>query len=134
LSFGRNGERVLGFAQLRLPKDPYSRLDFDFNMENPNFPFREQVFVGIVSLADPPRDSVPFSVLKCQAAGIKVIMVTGDQPVTAAAIARQCHIITEKKTVNEIAEEEGKSFEEAFLESNAIVIHGDELTKMALED
>jgi sodium/potassium-transporting ATPase subunit alpha len=46
-------------------------------------------------LADPPRDAVPFAVLKCQAAGIKVIMVTGDQPVTAAAIARQCYIITE---------------------------------------
>jgi sodium/potassium-transporting ATPase subunit alpha len=46
-----------------------------------------------VSLTDPPRDSVPTSVLKCQKAGIKVIMVTGDQPVTAAAIARKCHII-----------------------------------------
>lgn len=82
-----------------LPPETYTR-NFEYNLEAPNFPFKEQCFVGIVSLSDPPRDSVPYSVLKCQAAGIKVIMVTGDQPVTAASIARQCHIITEEKTVN----------------------------------
>lgn len=90
---------MLGFAQLMLPPETYTR-NFEYNLEAPNFPFKEQCFVGIVSLSDPPRDSVPYSVLKCQAAGIKVIMVTGDQPVTAASIARQCHIITEEKTVN----------------------------------
>jgi sodium/potassium-transporting ATPase subunit alpha len=60
-------------------------------------------------------------------------MVTGDQPVTAASIAKQCNIISEE-TVNEIAERTGKTFEECFEMSNAIVIHGDELTKMAMED
>ena len=60
-------------------------------------------------------------------------MVTGDQPVTAAAIAKQCNIISEK-TANEIAEEEGISFEEACKKSNAVVIHGDLLTKMARDD
>jgi sodium/potassium-transporting ATPase subunit alpha len=130
--FGKGGERVLGFAQLHLPKSDFPH-GFNFNIENPNFPFKQQCFVGVVSLIDPPRDSVPFSVLKCQAAGIRVIMVTGDQPVTAAAIAKQCHIIREK-TVNEIAEERGISFEDAFSLSDAIVIHGDELTKMSLED
>jgi sodium/potassium-transporting ATPase subunit alpha len=100
--FGKGGERVLGFSNLHLPREQYPA-GYNFNIEKPNFPFNEQCFVGIVSLIDPPRDSVPYSVLKCQAAGIKVIMVTGDQPVTAAAIARQCHIIREK-SVNEIAE------------------------------
>jgi sodium/potassium-transporting ATPase subunit alpha len=132
-TFGKNGERVLGFAQYILPSDVYIR-NFDYNLERPNFPFQEQCFVGIVSLSDPPRDNVPYSVLKCQAAGIKVIMVTGDQPVTATSIARQCHIITEPKTVNEIAEEQKISLEEAFPLSDAIVIHGDQLTQMALED
>ena len=90
--FGKGGERVLGFAKLHLLASKYPK-GYEFNIENPNFPFREQCFVGTISLIDPPRDSVPYSVLKCQAAGIKVIMVTGDQPVTAAAIAKQCHII-----------------------------------------
>jgi sodium/potassium-transporting ATPase subunit alpha len=47
-------------------------------------------------------------VLKCRSAGVKVIMVTGDQPVTAASIAKQCNIITQE-TVNEISERTGRS-------------------------
>jgi len=43
--------------------------------------------IGVVSLNDPPRPMVDLSVNKCRDAGIKVIMVTGDQPPTAAAIA-----------------------------------------------
>jgi sodium/potassium-transporting ATPase subunit alpha len=42
---------------------------------------------------DPPKESVPNAVLKCKSASIKVIMVTGDQPPTAAAIAKQVNII-----------------------------------------
>ena len=130
--FGKNGERVLGFAKYHLPKDKYPE-DYKFNLEKENFEFRQQCFVGVLSLTDPPRDAVPYAVLKCRSAGIKVIMVTGDQPVTAASIAKQCNIISEE-TVNEIAERTGKTFEECFEMSNAIVIHGDELTKMAMED
>lgn len=58
--------------------------------------------MGIFSLNDPPRESVPFAVIKCHTAGVKVIMVTGDQPITAAAIARECNIISEKMTIDEI--------------------------------
>ncbi|CAD8085019.1 unnamed protein product [Paramecium sonneborni] len=130
--FGRQGERVLGFARLHLPKQQYP-LGYQFNLDKMNFPFSKQVFVGLISLIDPPKDNVPHAVQKCKSAGIQVIMVTGDQPVTAAAIARQCNIITEK-TVNEIMEEKNISFEEAFHQSNALVIHGDRLTKMAIDD
>jgi len=57
-------------------------------------------------MIDPPKDSVPFAVLKCRSAGIKVIMVTGDQPPTAGAIARQVNIIPKNvKTVDDILEE-----------------------------
>jgi sodium/potassium-transporting ATPase subunit alpha len=82
---------------------------------------------------DPPRDAVPFSVKKCKAAGIKVIMVTGDQPITAAAIAKKCNIISEK-TVAEVMEETKLPFEQAFRKANAIVIHGDELAAAMRED
>jgi len=50
-------------------------------------------FIGLIALIDPPKESVPHAILKCRSAGIKVIMVTGDQPATAAAIARQVNII-----------------------------------------
>ncbi len=103
-------------------------------MVKPNFPLYEQVFVGIVSLNDPPRDAVPFAVTKCHTAGVKVIMVTGDQPVTAAAIARECNIISEKYTVHELMKKENISFDEAFSRTEALVVHGDEITKMTLED
>ena len=47
-----------------------------------------------MSLVDPPKASVPGAVAKCRSAGIRVVMVTGDHPDTAAAIARQVGIIT----------------------------------------
>ncbi|WP_422389088.1 cation-translocating P-type ATPase [Bradyrhizobium septentrionale] len=50
------------------------------------FAFR---FLGLVGLADPLRSSVPAAVRECRSAGIRVTMITGDYPVTAAAIANQ---------------------------------------------
>jgi Ca2+-transporting ATPase len=53
------------------------------------FPF---AFLGLVGLADPLRPTVPAAVKKCRAAGIRVIMVTGDYPQTARAIAAQANL------------------------------------------
>ncbi|KAJ1894873.1 hypothetical protein LPJ66_004928 [Kickxella alabastrina] len=50
--------------------------------------------VGLVSIEDPPRKEIPHVVDMCRRAGIRVFMVTGDFALTATAIARQCHIIT----------------------------------------
>ena len=98
LRFGKNGERVLGFAMLPLNKEIYHP-NYKFVTSAPdnfNFPMENYIFVGLVSLMDPPKESVPFAIKKCQSAGIKVIMVTGDQPPTAGAIAKQIGIITMK--------------------------------------
>ena len=51
-------------------------------------------FVGLLSLADPPKATVPAAVRAVRAAGVRVVMVTGDHPLTAKAIARQVGIIT----------------------------------------
>merc|ERR1719447_182086 len=68
--------------------------------ETVNYPFgragrddRGPCFVGLFSMIDPARSGVPEAVEKCQDAGIKVIMVTGDHPVTAHAIAKKVNII-----------------------------------------
>jgi Ca2+-transporting ATPase len=53
------------------------------------FEFR---FLGLVGLADPLRAGVPAAVAQCRAAGIRVVMITGDHAVTARAIARQAGI------------------------------------------
>eukprot|EP01059_Diplonema_ambulator_P010022 TRINITY_DN19_c0_g1_i4.p1 TRINITY_DN19_c0_g1~~TRINITY_DN19_c0_g1_i4.p1 ORF type:complete len:1297 (+),score=543.58 TRINITY_DN19_c0_g1_i4:38-3928(+) len=52
------------------------------------------VFLGLLALQDPPRPAVPHAVAICRQASIGVVMVTGDQPQTAAAIARDIGIIT----------------------------------------
>jgi sodium/potassium-transporting ATPase subunit alpha len=133
LRFGKNGERVLGFAMLPLSKETYYE-DFPFNTSSPdnfNFPMENYIFVGLISLMDPPKETVPFAIKKCQSAGIKVIMVTGDQPPTAAAIAKQIGIITMK--TNEDLKEQGYDSNEALQKANAIVIHGDMIVK-AFED
>lgn len=57
----------------------------------------ELTFVGLISMIDPPRAAVPDAVAKCRSAGIKVIMVTGDHPITAQAIARGVGIISPGK-------------------------------------
>ena len=58
------------------------------------------LFVGLAGLEDPPRPEVPEALRKCQEAGIKVIMVTGDHPRTAAAIAREIGLVkSESPTV-----------------------------------
>jgi Ca2+-transporting ATPase len=49
-------------------------------------------FLGLVGLSDPVRDTVPAAVAECRQAGIRVVMITGDYPVTARAIARQAGI------------------------------------------
>lgn len=98
---GKQGERVLAFARVYLDPAEYPE-DFEFNMKKDdyNFPMTDLCFIGVVSLNDPPRMYVDHSVDVCRAAGIKVIMVTGDQPVTAAAIAKKVNIFTEGAIVN----------------------------------
>jgi calcium-translocating P-type ATPase len=54
---------------------------------------QELTFEGLVALADPPRAEVPEAVRRCRVAGIKIIMVTGDHPETAAAIAREIGLL-----------------------------------------
>jgi len=71
--------------------------DFKFDAENVNFPISELCFLGLMSMIDPPRPNVPEAVAKCRTAGIKVIMVTGDHPITAKAIARIVGIISSSK-------------------------------------
>ena len=129
-ALGKNGERVLAFANIYLKTKDYKR-DYHFIMkeEEKNYPMEGLTFIGLVSLNDPPRKYVDQSVAKCRRAGIKVIMVTGDQPVTAAAIAKKVNIITPGSKVNVDMAEQGMDVEEAMEKCDAIVIHGDELAR-----
>ncbi|KAI1078885.1 calcium-translocating P-type ATPase [Whalleya microplaca] len=63
--------------------------------------FKNMTFVGMVGIQDPLRDGVPEAVKVCQGAGVVVRMVTGDNILTAKAIAKECGILTEDGEVME---------------------------------
>jgi calcium-translocating P-type ATPase len=59
----------------------------------------ELVFAGLVGLVDPPRSGVAEAVATCHLAGVRVIMITGDHPRTASALARQIGLAEQPQTV-----------------------------------
>jgi sodium/potassium-transporting ATPase subunit alpha len=127
------GERVLGFAQLSLPLEQYP-LDYAFDTENVNFTMEGLVFVGLMALLDPPRESVPGAVKTCQEAGIDVFMVTGDHPATAKSIAKQIGIIRDP-TVEDIAAERGVPVSAVDASMvKAIVVPGSQIQPWTEED
>jgi sodium/potassium-transporting ATPase subunit alpha len=128
---GSLGERVLGFCDYMLPQDKFPP-GFNFDPEAENFPLTGLRFVGLMSMIDPPRAAVPDAVSKCRSAGIKVIMVTGDHPITAKAITKGVGIISEgNETVEEIAERRGVPVSEVNpREAKACVVHGTDLRDM----
>ncbi|CAF2062862.1 unnamed protein product [Rotaria magnacalcarata] len=132
LELGGLGERVLGFCDLRLPITDYPR-GYDFNSDDINFPVTNLRFLGLVSMIDPPRAAVPEAVAKCRSAGIKVIMVTGDHPITAKAIAKAVGIISEgQETVEDIAQRLNIPVEQVDpSHAKACVVHGNDLKSMS---
>jgi Ca2+-transporting ATPase len=73
--------RVLGIAYRELPED-YSNDDLGRNM----------ILVGLVGMSDPLRDEANAAIATCREAGVRTVMITGDQQPTAAEIARQLGI------------------------------------------
>jgi len=129
MEMGGLGERVLGFCDYMLPEDKYpAGYHFDPDVDD-SFPLNGLRFVGLMSMIDPPRAAVPDAVSKCRSAGIKVIMVTGDHPITAKAIAKGVGIISEgKETVEDIAARLGVAVTEVNpRDAEACVVHGSDL-------
>ncbi|GFX55422.1 hypothetical protein TNCV_267101 [Trichonephila clavipes] len=132
LELGGLGERVIGFCDFILPADKFPP-GYPFDADEQNFPLSGLRFLGLVSMIDPPRAAVPDAVAKCRSAGIKVIMVTGDHPITAKAIAKAVGIISEgNETVDDIAQRLNIPVEEVNpRDAKAAVVHGSELRDMA---
>merc|ERR1711953_565984 len=132
MELGGLGERVLGFCDFLLPEDKYPK-GYPFDPDEENFPLDGLRFVGLMSMIDPPRAAVPDAVVKCRSAGIKVIMVTGDHPITAKAIARSVGIISDgQETVEDIAARKNIPVEEVNpREARAAVIHGGEIKDLS---
>jgi len=85
------GYRVIAFAQRQLDTLP-EQLNADEIEQNLSF-------IGLVALIDPPRPEVPQAVSDCLSAGITPVMITGDHPGTAMAIARRLGFSTSERTL-----------------------------------
>ena len=78
-AMAERGLRVLGVARGEWRGEAWPRTQHDFD-------FR---FLGLLGFVDPPRPEVPAAIAECRRAGVRVIMMTGDHPATARAIARE---------------------------------------------
>ena len=74
LRLAERGERVIALAYRQAEERKEYTGDF--------------IFLGFIGIVDPPRPAAREAIAKCHAAGIKVVMITGDHPVTAEAIAK----------------------------------------------
>ncbi|KAI8827006.1 uncharacterized protein EV422DRAFT_549544 [Fimicolochytrium jonesii] len=127
------GHRVLAFAALALPRDKYPE-DFVFTKDPANYPSTGLTFYGLVSLEDPPKHGVREAIGHCREAGIKVMMVTGDHPLTAEAIGRKINLMLQD-TKEMIAAKRGASVDSIpETDVNAIVIHGEQIDRLTDAD
>jgi len=116
------GLRVIAFAYKKMERESGAQIQ-----EKKNVPEGDLesglTFIGLMGLEDPPRPEVPDALRKCDEAGIKTIMITGDASRTALAIGRQIGLVKENPRVIEGAELNGMSDSSlsAALESGEII-------------
>lgn len=89
--WGHQGLRVLAFAYKIIDQLPEP-----FSYETVE---KDLVFAGLSGMIDPPREEVKLAIQDCKTAGIKPVMITGDHPATAAAIAKEIGILNPKELV-----------------------------------
>lgn len=90
-AFASQGLRVIAVAQRERQPSDYSLQRKDLE--------RDLSLLGLIGFLDPPRPEAADAIERCRQAGIRVIMVTGDHPLTATAIARQVRLVREQPFV-----------------------------------
>lgn len=90
-SWSSEGHRVIAYG--------YKILDELPTAINEDLIEKELLFAGLIGMIDPPKIEVQKAIAECNAAGIKSVMITGDHPFTAAAIAKQIGILHENESI-----------------------------------
>ena len=88
--FAEQAYRVLAFAMRDVVHQP-EHIEVN-TIEN------DLTFLGLVAMMDPPHREVPEAVTKCRRAGVRVVMITGDHPLTALAVARKIGLVPDRPT------------------------------------
>uniref|UniRef100_A0A914V3R2 Cation-transporting P-type ATPase N-terminal domain-containing protein n=1 Tax=Plectus sambesii TaxID=2011161 RepID=A0A914V3R2_9BILA len=130
LHFGNEGRRVIGFVmkQFKAPADTR------FTIDEGNYPQTDLTFLGMAAIMDPPRDDTAKAISECKGAGIKVFMVTGDHPTTAAAIARQIGLIGQAETIQRQGRQQISVDVIEDDKTEYAVIHGEKLPTLTEKD
>uniref|UniRef100_A0AC34FHL2 Cation-transporting P-type ATPase C-terminal domain-containing protein n=1 Tax=Panagrolaimus sp. ES5 TaxID=591445 RepID=A0AC34FHL2_9BILA len=121
--YGCEGCRVLGFAQKHFVSSQHER----FTAISENYPQSNLVFLGMAALVDPPRPQAAKAIQQCKDAGIKVYMITGDHPTSAAAIAGQIGLI------NGLVKNKG-NLEFKSVDQHSTIVLGESLKEMSPEE
>lgn len=115
------GLRVLGVAKAKhQTKLPQHRKDFEFE------------FLGLVGFADPIRAEVPSAINLCKEAGIRVIMITGDYPVTAKNIANQIGLPSDEVIIGTDYEKLSAKEQQEIIKTASIFSRVTPATKLAI--
>ena len=91
--FNRQMLRSLYICYKDISAEDYEKCDSFQNAEDVTIDQSDCVFIGVVGIRDSLRNGVKEAVIKCHSAGVNVIMVTGDNIITATAIAKDCNIL-----------------------------------------
>ncbi len=100
--FSENGLRVLAFAYKEVDEEDILTLEDE----------QDYIFIGLISMVDPPREESKAAVADAKRAGIRTVMITGDHKITAVAIAKQIGIFEEGDLAYTGAELDAMSEEE----------------------
>lgn len=132
--FARRGQRVIACAM-----KPFDSVEEEAgpdwrSLEESDQLARDCIFLGLVALMDPAKKGVRKAIHACRTAGIQVVMVTGDHPTTALAIARSIGLVR-----GETAEEVAVRLERPLATItgdmfDAVVVHGDTLDPSTFSD
>jgi Ca2+-transporting ATPase len=91
--------KQMASSALRILALAYKRIAIELNEFNDETVEEDLVFVGIMGMIDPPRKEAIEANKKCEKAGIKTVMITGDHKLTAVAVAKDIGIMKEKSLV-----------------------------------
>jgi len=116
---GRDTLRCLGLATIDTPMKPE---DMDLGEATKFYTYEvNMTFVGVCGMLDPPRKEVMDSIKRCRAAGIRVIVITGDNKATAEAICRRIGVFGENEDTYGMSYS-GREFDELSTEDQRLAV------------
>jgi sodium/potassium-transporting ATPase subunit alpha len=119
-NLGGRGLRVIACAGRQIRPD-------DNFKEKANFKIDDLTFYGLIGLQDPPKPGVSDSINRIKKAGIRVVMITGDHPLTAESISRQIGLVTATPENTLTLLESGNINRKSYF--SAAIIHGEMIEK-----